>query len=429
MTETKDKLKRIQQLKKEWQEIDKQTALSTREKLEKLVSRNLNKFSSESANKIKISPLPIAKQISDVIVKEFAYPFESCFGSVRLSEWADYSANDLEIISADKQFAKCDPLKLLFFDTETTGLSGGTGTIAFMAGFGYFSAAEFKVKIFILNDISREELFLENIDQFLNSLDISATVTYNGKGFDFPLMETRYILNRKRFPLLKKPHLDYLYSARTIWRNTYESRRLGYLGENLLGIGRDDDIEGSQIPSLYFNYLRSKDFSLIEKIVEHNALDIVGLACLLLLGIKYLNNISHTRHEGEIFGIAVLWEKTGNIKKAEEYYRILIDSAANQDISSKSIKRLSLLKKKENLLQEATQLWDKLSQYKDYQAFKELAIYYEHHSKDYKMALEYTVSAINQLNLTLCQQQELEKRANRLLKKLQLLEKQSDNLT
>ncbi len=90
---------------------------------------------------------------------------------------------------------------MLFFDSETTGLAGGTGTVPFMLGFGYFSDEAFQVKIFVLLGLDREGEFLEAVARFLEEGGFSAVVTYNGKAFDFPLLETRYILQRRRFPL------------------------------------------------------------------------------------------------------------------------------------------------------------------------------------------------------------------------------------
>ncbi len=313
-------------------------------------------------------------------------------------------------------------MKFLYFDTETTGISGGTGTIPFMLGFGFFENDSFRIKIFVLNDLYREEKFLEEIDEFLENHNFSATVTYNGKCFDFPLMETRYILYRKRFSLLKIPHLDFLFPARTIWKNTFESRKLGYLGDILLGISRDEDIDGSQIPALYFNYLRNNSFFLIEKVIEHNALDLVGLSSLLLLGLRYVEDISFTNDEGEIFGVAIFYEKYGDLEKANKLYEVLKESALRKDIISNSIKRLSSIKKKKKLYIEAAELWKILSNYGDHTAYKELSIYYEHREKNYFKAIEFVERGLEKIDLTKTQKIDMEKRLKRLQRKIKALE-------
>jgi len=278
MAKLKDRLKRLDStIQKKWQGINEDENLSTKQKLEKLVSQNLKR------EKITKEPEPQPKAsepLDPFIVREFSYPLDSYFGKLPLSAWKEVTSQVLTIVSGEEEFQDVEPMKLLFFDTETTGLSGGTGTIPFMLGFGFFEGEQFSVKIFILNDLSAEEAFLDAVDQFFDEYEFSGVVTYNGKAFDFPLMETRYILYRKRFPLLRKPHLDFLFPARMIWRNTYESRRLGFLGEVLLGISRTEDVDGSQIPALYFSYLRGQNYRLIEKVIEHNSLDL-SPGCLL----------------------------------------------------------------------------------------------------------------------------------------------------
>jgi uncharacterized protein YprB with RNaseH-like and TPR domain len=373
---------------------------------------------------IKKKQTQIKETFSDepVIIRDFFYPITSQFGKIELSQWFTISSKSVAIISGDNDFLNLDPMKFLYFDTETTGISGGTGTIPFMLGFGFFENDFFKIKIFVLNDLYKEEKFLEEIDEFLESHNFSATVTYNGKCFDFPLMETRYILYRKRFSLLKIPHLDFLFPARTIWKNTFESRKLGYLGDVLLGISRDEDIDGSQIPALYFNYLRNNRFFLIEKVIEHNALDLVGLSSLLLLGLRYVEDISFTNDEGEIFGVAIFYEKYGDLEKANKLYEVLKDSASRKDIISNSIKRLSAIKKKKKLYIEAAELWKILSNYSDHTAYKELSIYYEHREKNYFKAIEFVERGLEKIDLTKTQKRDMEKRLKRLQRKIKALE-------
>jgi len=406
-------------IKKTWDSIKSEKGFSTKEKLEKLVNLNLKKDKIINKKRTRIK-----ESFSDepVIIRNFSYPITSKFGKIELSQWSSITSKSVATILGDNDFLKLDPMKFLYFDTETTGISGGTGTIPFMLGFGFFESDSFKVKVFILNDLYREEEFLEEVDGFLEGHDFSATVTYNGKCFDFPLMETRYILHRKRFPLLKKPHLDFLFPARTIWKNTFESRKLGYLGDVLLGISRDEDIDSSQIPALYFNYLRNNRFFLIEKVIEHNALDIVGLSSLLLLGLKYIENISFTDDEGEIFGTAILYEKYGDLKKANKLYEVLQESATRKDIISNAIKRLSAIKKKKKLYKEAVELWKILSDYSEKTAYRELSIYYEHKEKDYFKAIKFVEEGLEKIDLTETQRKDMEKRLKRLQKKIKLLE-------
>jgi uncharacterized protein YprB with RNaseH-like and TPR domain len=410
---------RKNKIEQKWKAIDAEEGISTKEKLEKLVNLSLRREKKQSIKRVAERPVAEDKAF---IVREFSYPLHSQFGDVSIGDWLDVSPEYLAVISGDPEFLNVEPTRLLYFDTETTGISGGTGTIPFLLGFGYLDEHGFQVKIFILNDLSKEDEFLDAADTFLGNLAYSATVTYNGKGFDFPLMETRYILQRKRFPLLKKPHLDFLYPARTIWKYTYETRKLGYLGDILLGISREEDIDASQIPSLYFNYLRGNMISMIDKVVEHNALDLLGLSALLLLGIHYLKDITCTNDEGEILGTARIYEKFGDLERAGQLFDHLKSSGTRENIVAEAVKRLSLLKKKRKLYQEAVELWEMLLQAKDSSVYRELSVHYEHREKNYFKALEFVEAGLDRIDLSEAKRRDLEKRFKRLKRKIDVLE-------
>ncbi len=341
---------------------------------------------------------------------------------MRLGDWLALKPGALEVIAGGGEFAAVDPRRVVFFDSETTGLAGGTGTIPFMLGFGFFSDQAFQVKIFVLLSLDREGEFLEAVARFLEEKGFSALVTYNGKAFDSPLLETRYILQRQRFPLRDLPHLDFLFPARTIWRNTFDSRQLGYLGEMLLGLSREDDIDGSDIPALYFNFLRSQAFSLIEPVVEHNAMDLVGLAAVVLLGVLYLDDYSLTGDGGEIFGLGRLCERAGLLEKAEEFYKVAREVSSRSDVGTLAAQRLSALMKKKKLYGEALELWRQLADASDPQAQHEISVHYEHRERDYAMAVTYVEKALSGGGLSPARQQEMEKRLKRLQQKIAKLE-------
>jgi len=388
---------------------------TTKQKLEELVNKNLKNRSLKAKQSSNVQSAAFDK---DFEILEYNFPMNSVFGPVVLEQWRGVGRSALSTIFNQPSYGEIDPLKLIYFDTETTGLSGGTGTIPFMLGFGYIDGESFDVKIFVLNDPAREELFLEEIDRFLAGLDISGVVTYNGKSFDYPLMETRYILNRKRFPLLDRPHLDFLSPARVIWKNTYPSRKLGYLGDVLLNISRADDVDGSLIPGLYFEYLRTGNFTMIEKVIEHNALDIVGLSALLLLGCRYVDDVSCTTDEGEILGVAILQERSGLLDEAEKQYRFLNETGSRDEIIALSARRLALIKKKNKLFEEAEDLWRLLSDKGDRRAFREMSVYLEHRKKDFAGALEFVEKGLELVEITEVQRLDFEKRIRRLKKKI-----------
>ncbi len=425
MRKLHDRLKEIEPktIHKKLNGLDDVDGMTTKEKLEKLVQQNL-KRKGLSAGRRREAPMAVVRE--PFLVKDFFYSLEGRYGKVCLGDWYALQPEALTVISGSNAFSGLDVQKVLFFDTETTGLAGGTGTIPFMLGFGFFNEQIFQVKIFLLQDLDREGEFLAAVDDFLRAGNFSATVTFNGKAFDFPLLETRYILQRRRMPLLDLPHLDFLFPARTLWKNTFESRKLGYLGEMLLGLSRADDIDASTIPALYFNFLRHNDFSVIEPIIEHNAMDLVGLAAVVLLGARYLEDYNLTGDEGEILGLGLLCERAGLLEKAEAYYRIAKDVSGRTAVSERAVRRLSVLLKKKKLFQEALQLWKILSASNDLQSYREISVHYEHRERNYYQAVEIVEKALGSVSLSPSQQQDLEKRLQRLRQKIAKLEEKEE---
>ncbi len=419
-------------IQEKWRKLDGDNGLSTREKLDKLVRQNLKRREGPVA-KPPAEPIPAAPASfrdepaapaggEAFLIKDFSYSLEGRYGKVRLGDWLSLRPGALEVIAGDGRFAAVDPRRVVFFDSETTGLAGGTGTIPFMLGFGWFAGEAFAARIFVLLNLDREAEFLEAVGRFLEEQDFAAVVTYNGKAFDMPLLETRCILQRRRPPFQDLPHLDFLFPARTIWRNTFDSRKLGYLGEMLLGLSREDDVDGADIPALYFSFLRSRAFSLLEPVVEHNAMDLVGLAAVVLLGALYLDDHSLTGDGGEIFGLGRLCERAGLLERAEELYKAARESSSRDDVSALAARRLSVLLKKKRLYDEALELWQQLAAGHDARAQRELSVHFEHRERDFVTALRYVEQAIDEGGLTPARQREMEKRLQRLRKKIAQLE-------
>lgn len=172
---------------------------------------------------------------------------------------------------------------LSFFDLETTGLSGGTGTIAFLAAIGYFEGADFLVTQVFVDDFPGEPRFLEALAEALAQRPY--VVTYNGAAFDMPLLRTRCIMNA--VPLPELAHTDALKAARRLWRRTLGSCALQAMEASVLGEQRIGDIPGFMIPGLWLEYSasaasESETFESMGKIADHNALDVVSLARLFL---------------------------------------------------------------------------------------------------------------------------------------------------
>lgn len=180
----------------------------------------------------------------------------------------------------DPRIAGCARESLVFLDTETTGLAGGTGTLPFMIGVGRFTGRSFRVAQFFMRGPEDEPALLAALADWLEPCE--TLVTFNGRAFDVPLVATRYTLHRRKLPVKETPHLDLLPLARRLWRDRLPSRALGSLEQHILGATRHgEDVPGFMIPLMYFEYLRSGDARPLKGVFYHNAMDVLAMAALL----------------------------------------------------------------------------------------------------------------------------------------------------
>jgi uncharacterized protein YprB with RNaseH-like and TPR domain len=183
----------------------------------------------------------------------------------------------------DGTFARTGDLPtqgMLFFDTETTGLSGGTGTRAFMVGASDFVPGGLRVRQLLITHLSAEPAMLRAFAGWLS--EDTRLVSYNGRCYDAPLLATRYRLARQGTPLAGIEHLDLLFPTRRRYRGVWENCRLATIERNALGIVREDDLPGSEAPGAWLQYLRGGDAGLLRRVLLHNFQDVVTLAHLLL---------------------------------------------------------------------------------------------------------------------------------------------------
>ena len=171
------------------------------------------------------------------------------------------------------------PQDVLAFDTETTGLAGGTGTRAFMIGAADWHAGRVRIRQLLITQLSAEAAMLETFASWLG--DSTVLVSYNGKSYDAPLLAARYRLSRMANPLTGRAHLDLLHPARRRWRGRYENCRLATIERQVLGVVREDDLAGSEAPGAWLGYLRGGGAQLLRRVVQHNHTDVVSLLRLL----------------------------------------------------------------------------------------------------------------------------------------------------
>ncbi len=236
---------------------------------------------------------------------------------------------------------------MVFLDTETSGLAGGTGTYAFMVGVGRFEAGTFHVSQYFMRDPSEEAALLEALADYL--APAQALVTFNGKAFDAPLLATRYRLHACPVPFEECAHLDLLPLARRLWRDRLPSRALKYLEENVLMAPRtSEEVPGYEIPYLYFDYLRTADASPLQGVFYHNAMDIVALAALTghVAAILHDPFAGGVQHGLDFVALGKLFEELGKWDLAARLYERGLEGDLPEADFWEAMRRLSRLQRR-----------------------------------------------------------------------------------
>ena len=195
----------------------------------------------------------------------------------------------LAILTRDDALGDLDLSRALYLDTETTGLAGGTGSVAFLVGLARFDAGVLCIEQLLVPNLGSEAPVLGRLAERIAAA--SCVITYNGKSFDWPLLRTRFVLSRMPVPQLPA-HIDLLHAARSLWKQRYASVRLTEIEREVLSFVREDDIAGAEIPARYFAYLRDGVGARLAPVLEHNQNDLIALAALLGVLITRLEHVS-----------------------------------------------------------------------------------------------------------------------------------------
>jgi uncharacterized protein YprB with RNaseH-like and TPR domain len=375
---------------------------------QKRLRQRLNRLGRKSVSRKASS----GAQASDVGIERFGDPVETphglafvieerfsldhAHGNRKLGEYFGYEAQLVAEIARDSSLAKVDLAGLLFVDTETTGLVGGAGTIAFLIGVGAFEGKDFVLRQFFLHDPGEEAAMLHLLGLRINTSQ--GFVSFNGRVFDIPLLEMRFRMSlRERMTLTSLPHLDLLFPARRLWRRSLPNCSLGTLERNVLGVHRtDEDVPGEWIPGMYLDYLRTGDLSELRRVVYHNTIDILSLVGLSVEILSRHGTEAVPKLSGsEALGVARWHEGAGRDKPAESAYLAAIQSP-EKAIRVEALRHWAIHQKRSGQRQVAVDAWEQWHAMAedDPRPCVELAKYYEWHSKDLARAADWSQRAL-----------------------------------
>jgi uncharacterized protein len=364
-------------------------ALSLKARLERLVAVAAVK---DKERRRGPAPVPLEELVQgmrvenergEFFVVETAVHLEVRHGDVPLSRVHAIEPSTVAVLTAEPGLAGFDLRRAVFLDTETTGLAGGAGTAAFLIGVGWVDGDRFVVRQYFMRDYHEEAALLRGLAEELARFD--RLVTFNGKMFDVPLLDSRYRLNRGRFPLSEAPHLDLLHPARRLWKARLESCRLQSLEVGLMGLRRHGDIPGEEIPQVYFDWVRRRDARMLARVFEHNRQDIVSLAALAVLACRWVEE-GRAEDPRDVFSLARVLERARLYDRSEAEYRRALDKGAGA-LRGPVLLRLAWRAKRAGEHDRAAALWAEAGEAGEVEGWRELAMHHEHRARDFVQAL------------------------------------------
>ena len=338
-------------------------------------------------------------------------------------EWfPDDGDHDVEALSTCLGLAPGDLRRPLFLDTETTGLSGGTGTVAFLVGLAWREADGLTLAQYFLRDFNQENALLWAVGRCVSEAGV--LVSYNGRCFDWPLLQTRLVMRRAAWP--SPPHLDLLTLARRIFRPRLPDCALQTIEQAVLDLHRADDLPGSLIPSRYFAWLRDGDPHVLDPVFTHNRQDVLSMA-LLLARFEGVLRGADDLHPLDRFGRARFLELRGFHDDAIQEYRQLWryrPKGAQPVLGGALGLRLARLLRRQGRWEEARSVLEECwrTQSYPYPVAIELAKLLEHQARDLNAARRIVGDALRLLAMAVVPnvqwQEDLERRQRRLDRRL-----------
>jgi uncharacterized protein YprB with RNaseH-like and TPR domain len=327
--------------------------------------------------------------------------------------------------------------RMLFLDLETTGIAGGAGTYAFLVGCAWYQDGCLKVRQFFLSNFAAERVLLEAVADMAGPC--GAVVTYNGKSFDLPLIETRFQLHRLGTPFTGMPHVDMLHPARRLWRDEEGDEsfgrsvdrgragtcRLSALEHTLCGHVREGDVPGFEIPSRYFHFVRTGDPRGLAAVMEHNRLDLISLAMLTARASQLLEDGPATaRTSREALGMGRLYERAGLTVDARAAFLRAAEYRDTDTVTrAEAWRAYAVLSRRERRFADAAHGWRRILELGacppviQREASEALAVHHEHRLRDLRAARAFALQSLD-VNSTRSHQEATQHRLARLDRKI-----------
>jgi uncharacterized protein len=324
------------------------------------------------------------------------FPINTQHGNLTLQDGLNVNGKHISLSANDQELVDFDPRTALFIDTETTGLMGGTGTIAFLIGVGYFIDDTFRLDQCFMRDYDDEEGMLNYLDTLFKKAD--TIVSFNGKSFDIPLMRTRFITNRIPYRLEDKTHFDLVHASRRFWKQRLRDCSLGNIEKEIMGIQRHGDVLGHEIPQIWLDYLHSRDARKLKAVFYHHQMDILSLATLTghlsqCIDIKDGQGFQHNEDKISLLRIHYKQKKYDQVLQLAE---TLLETLTERGLRSECLHMTAFAAKRRDKWETLEQTWKQcLTEFpRDLTARAELAKHYEHRKKDLPKAAKLCQDAL-----------------------------------
>jgi len=350
---------------------------------------------------------------------KYDYPLDHNHGYRALKTFLEAPTERLPLFAGAHLTKESLMENAIFMDVETTGLSGGAGTYAFLIGVGFFTKTGFQIHQYFMRDFHEEPGLLHLVSEFARTN--AWLITFNGKSFDLNLLATRYIMNRKPFPFAPLPHWDLLRTSRSVFKLRIGSCSLSNIEENVLGLERYNDVPGYEIPSRYHRFIRDGNAKPLGPVFYHNRIDIlsmVTLAAIFLQGI-HQDEFVEELTPWEFLGLGKIMART-DVSRACDLWQHGLALADDEHIEFYLKKELGHAAKRAGDFTRAVVIWEEMmgSHLPDPYVHEELAKYFEHRVKDCGQALKLVEEALISFRHIDKWSESLEYRRNRLRRKI-----------